>query len=382
MNSPAVAGLEEQALNLFPSFDSIESVLWPALGLAVFVATAVFVDLMVLLASRWRLVDLPNRRSAHALPTARGGGVAIVLFSVLATLTLVLRYPPSSWEIILGVLVPCVVIACVGVIDDIQPLRAILRLAIQLGVAAWMITVLGPIQSIAIPGFDALSLGPFAWPLTVLWIVGMINAFNFMDGADGMAGLGAVVAGTCVAAIGFVMSQHLPMLMAAFIAAAAGGFLVFNWHPARVFMGDVGSGFLGAMFAVIPLAFSDPARAFVLLPVAMSLWPYIFDPLVSVVRRLVNRANPLEPHREFFFHRLVRSGLSHSFTAWLYGMLALCGGLAGLTMLVPGVPQPFAALAPVVPLILAGLLAWRVERRCARVPLDSGRNVVHSLSNR
>lgn len=359
----------ESRPNLFPSFDSIEAVLWPAAALAVFVITAVLVDLMVILAARWRLVDLPNRRSAHALPTARGGGLAIVLTTTLASILVVLRWPPATLQIMLGVCLPCLVIAAMGIVDDIQPTRPIVRLAIQVGVAVAIVAAIGPLERITVPGLPTFELGWAGWPLTVTWIVGMINAFNFMDGSDGMAALGAVVAGCVMALIGWQLRMHLPLLLAAFAAAAAGGFLVFNWQPARVFMGDVGSSFLGAYLATVPLTFPEPYRAVVIVPVTLVLLPYILDPLVSVLRRVWHGHNPFVPHREFFFHRLIRSGVSHGQTAAVYAVLAALGGLAAVVMVDDAVADFFRSLLPVVVLLLTAGLAFAIERRCTAVGL-------------
>lgn len=357
--------------DLFPSFDSIEAVLWPAAALTVFVVTAVLVDLMIILAARWRLVDLPNRRSAHALPTARGGGVAIVATTALASIMVALRWPPAAFAILAGVILPCIVIAIMGIIDDIQPLAASLRLGIQVAVAAAITAALGPLTSIAIPGLPPLELGWAGWPLTVFWIVGMTNAFNFMDGSDGMTALGAVVGGLVMAVIGWQLRMHLPLLLAAFAAAAAGGFLVFNWQPARVFMGDVGSGFLGAYLAAVPLAFPEPQRSLAFIPLVLALWPFIFDPFVSVLRRVYHGKSPFEPHREFLFHRLIRSGVTHGRAAILYAVLALVGGVVGVAMLQDVLPDAVRAATPLVVIALAGGLAWGIEWRCTRVGLPS-----------
>jgi UDP-N-acetylmuramyl pentapeptide phosphotransferase/UDP-N-acetylglucosamine-1-phosphate transferase len=331
----------------------------------------VLVDLMVILAARWRLVDLPNRRSAHALPTARGGGLAIVVTTALASLLVALRWPPAVFAILVGVILPCLVIAVVGIIDDMQPLRASLRLVIQIGVAAAITAALGPLSSIAIPGLPVIELGWVGWPLTVLWIVGMTNAFNFMDGSDGMAALGAVVAGGAMAVIGWQLRIHLPLLLAAFAAAAAGGFLVFNWQPARVFMGDVGSAFLGTYLAAVPLTFPEPQRSLVFIPMVLALWPYVFDPFVSVLRRVYHRKNPFEPHREFLFHRLIRSGIPHGRTAIVYALLAGIGGCVGILMVVNVLPEAVRAYGPLLVIALAGGLAFGIERRCMLVGLPS-----------
>jgi len=355
---------------MFPSLDSIESILWPGLAVLVFVVTAVIVDVMIILAARFRLVDLPNRRSAHALPTARGGGVAIAATATAASLIAAARWPDLSLRILLGIIGPSLAIAAVGVVDDIRPLRPILRLMIQAAVAVLMVAVLGPIGHIGVPGLPPVTLGALAWPITILWIVGLINAFNFMDGADGMAGLGAVVVGLSVAAIAFNVNALAAMLIAAFAAAATGGFLVFNWQPARVFMGDVGSGFLGTLFAGLPLIVPDEALPQTILPIAMCLWPYIYDPLVSVIRRIWNGANPLEPHREFLFHRLVRSGVSHARAALVYAGMSLAGGMLGLAMVTPGLPERVRGSLPLAVVAMAVTMTYLIERRCSRVELE------------
>jgi UDP-N-acetylmuramyl pentapeptide phosphotransferase/UDP-N-acetylglucosamine-1-phosphate transferase len=362
---------------MFPSLDSIESVLWPGLAVLVFVVTAVIVDVMIILATRFRLVDLPNRRSAHALPTARGGGAAIVVTATLASLVAVYRWPDFSVRILLGIVVPSLVIAAVGLFDDIRPLRPLLRLFIQFAVAAVMTAVLGAVSVIAIPGLPPIELGVIAWPLTIVWIVGMINAFNFMDGADGMAGLGALVAGLMMAAVAFRSHSLAPMLIAAFASAAAGGFLVFNWQPARVFMGDVGSGFLGAVFAGIPILVRDSIQPFAFLPLVMCLWPYIYDPFLSVLRRIANGANPLEPHREFLFHRLVRSGVSHAQVSLIYGLMSFTGGVLGLLMVTPDIPEQIRSWLPLGVVALAAGMTYAIERRCNRVELEPVAQPIH-----
>ena len=355
--------------DLFPPLHDLEAVLWPGLALLVFVVSAVIVDLVIVLATRYRLVDLPNRRSAHALPTARGGGAAIVITMAAAATAAAFRWPGMAGSIMLGTLLPALVIGFVGVIDDMQPLKATLRLVIHLAVAAAITWFLGPIRSLVLPGLPPLEFGAAAWPITIVWIVGLTNAFNFMDGIDGMAGLLAVVAGLAIAALSLVAWVPPSMVLGAFLAASAGGFLVFNWQPARIFMGDVGSAFLGTFFAAMPLLFPAVWRPVILVPIAMALWPAIYDPFVSVIRRAANGHNPLEPHREFFFHRLVRSGVPHAWVTILYGALAASGGLAGVVVLAPETPPAVRSLALLVPVVLAALLTAGVELRCARVGL-------------
>jgi len=370
--------LADSPFDMFPPLHDLEVVLWPGAVLLVFVVSAVIVDLVIVMAARYRLVDLPNQRSAHALPTARGGGIAIVITMVAAAIAVAFRWPNAALGVLVGTLLPSLIIGFVGVIDDVQPLRAMLRLFIQIGAAAAVTGVLGPLRSIAIPGLPPIELGWAAWPITMLWVVGMINAFNFMDGTDGMAALGAVVAGLMIMAVAYAVWAPVPMVFAAFVAAAAGGFLVFNWQPARVFMGDVGSAFLGTLFAALPLMFPPHMRGMVFIPIMMALWPYIYDPLVSVLRRAWNGHNPLEPHREFLFHRLVRSGVSHSAAAILYGFLAALSGVLGLSLVTGVVPEAFHPAAAAAVPIMALLLTAGIEYRCAGRQLAAAGGSAHA----
>lgn len=351
---------------LFPSFDSLESAIWPGFSIAVFIASAAIVDLVVILAARWKLVDLPNLRSAHALPTARGGGIAIVVTVALAAIAIAIRWPTMALPL-LGSILPAVAIGVVGAIDDIRPLRATVRLTVQIAAAIAITAAVGPIRSVAVPLVGTIDLGIAGWPITLIWIVGLTNAFNFMDGIDGMCGGQAWVAGLVVAIMGFALWVPPLMVLGACVAGAVAGFLVFNWHPARIFMGDVGSAFLGTFFAAMPLLFPERLRPLVLVPFVMAVWPSIFDAGVSVVRRIWNGHNPMLPHREFFFHRLVRSGIAHDRVSLLYGLLAAIGGVAGIAMLLPDVPEWVKALMPLWLVAMPAALAWGVESRCAKI---------------
>ena len=351
---------------LFPTLDSLESILWPGLALVVFVVTAVFVDVMILLATRLRLVDVPSGRSAHSLPTARGGGMPMVLTACLASAAVCLRWPAYAFPVAMGVILPSFVIAVVGFWDDIRPLRATLRLFVQIGVAVGVVFVLGPVRGLHLPCLPMVDFGWLAWPLSVVWVVGCINAFNFMDGSDGMAALGAVAVAAGFVGIAFSNGDFPMVLLASFVGAAAAGFLVFNWSPARVFMGDVGSAFLGTFFAALTLCDVTGSPEKVFLPLAMAAWPYIYDPLLSVIRRVCTGHNPLVPHREFLFHRLVRSGVSHATVAVLYAVLALAGAVAGWMMVEGSIPVAVQRWLPLTVVFLAAVLTawteWRFRR--------------------
>jgi UDP-N-acetylmuramyl pentapeptide phosphotransferase/UDP-N-acetylglucosamine-1-phosphate transferase len=185
-----------------------------------------------------------------------------------------------------------------------------------------------------------------------LWIVGLVNAYNFMDGIDGLAGGQAIVAASGWVLVGILTGQPALTGAACVLAAACAAFLRFNWSPARVFMGDVGSAFLGFAFAVLPLSTPSPVR-FVLAG-ACFMWPFLFDTCFTLIRRLLRRENVLQAHRSHLYQRLIGTGVSHAHVTSVYLMLAALGLPAALCfasgrwvsalMLTGAVPAGAAAL--------------------------------------
>src|SRR5437764_1642199 len=195
-------------------------------GLALLVS-AILVRLIRAWAERRAILDHPNERSSHTAPTPHGGGMAIVLVTLGGSAF----WMTPRFAI---VAVAALVIAVVSWIDDLRHLPAPLRLGVQILAAL-------PV---------ALLFTPLAWaPLALVWIVGLTNAYNFMDGIDGIAGGQAVVAGLAWAWFGMMAEQPLTTIVGLLIAGSSAGFLVHNWQPARIFIGDVGAAFLGFILA-------------------------------------------------------------------------------------------------------------------------------------
>lgn len=307
-------------------------IFWAVWSATALVASAALTMRLVGWTTARGAIDIPNERSSHAQATPRGGGLAIVAVT-LATAALVCILHPEAAGRVLGAMLPAAAIAAVSWIDDIRSLPNRIRFAIHLGSAIAATAVLGPIERVDLAGIGGFELGLAAWPLTILWIAGLTNAFNFMDGIDGIAGITAAVAGLVLAAVAAGCRSPAVGGIAAAFAAAAGGFLVWNWQPARIFMGDVGSAFCGFMLATLPLALpreSIPAA----LPIAIApLCPFILDTGLTLVRRLVARENIFQAHRSHLYQRLVIAGWSHRAVAALYGLLAvIAGALAILKM--------------------------------------------------
>ncbi|MGH7734127.1 MAG: undecaprenyl/decaprenyl-phosphate alpha-N-acetylglucosaminyl 1-phosphate transferase, partial [Gemmatimonadales bacterium] len=193
-------------------------------------------------------MDVPNERSSHTRPTPRGGGLGIVIV-VLGAWLLSGDRGPADWMVVMA----AIVVAAVSWFDDRRGVPFVLRLTIHLLAAAAAVAVLGPIEQFWVPGVGAVSVGLLGWPLTVVWIVGLVNAYNFMDGIDGIAGGQGMVAGLAWTCIGIAGGSPSAVTLGSLIAVTCGVFLLFNWSPARIFLGDVGSATLGYLLAVLPL---------------------------------------------------------------------------------------------------------------------------------
>lgn len=295
-------------------------------------AAASWLLLLVLLPwLRRGLLDRPNARSVHHQPTPRGGGLAFVLVSCL-----------WGWPLIPLL---CVPLALVGLLDDRLNLPAALRYGVQLATAIALLLVAWP------AGLLSGWLGWLLLAVVVVAITAVINFFNFMDGLDGLvAGCSAVV--FAVAAISFGASWLWPLV------GALLGFLIWNWSPARVFMGDVGSTFLGAVFAGVVIQAPSAADGLGLLLVGV---PMLADAGVCVLRRLAAKQPVFRAHRLHLYQRLHQAGWSHRRVCLAYVAATL---LIGVSVLVGGVVAGLAATAIVV-------FGWgmRLERTAA-VPFE------------
>jgi len=327
------------------------------------IGTTVCVRRLGVWADRSGLHDLPNQRSSHARPIPRIGGVAIVLITSLAAVLAGGMFPDATVAIAASVL-PALAIAGVSLADDVRGVPIAARFGVHVAAAVAATALLGPVQSFELGSFGTVGLGGLAWPLTLLWIVGLTNAFNFMDGIDGIAGITAVVAGAVIAAVATVCGAPAVAVVAVALAAAAVGFLRNNWQPAAIFMGDVGSTFIGFLLATLPLAAGRPLAAAMVAVVAASVWPFIVDTAFTIVRRAIRRENVLRAHRGHLYQRLVATGLSHATVASIYGGLSLVGGtLAVVSTTLPDARPAIDRLAVAFALTAAaGLIAGTLVR--------------------
>ncbi|HEX6033307.1 MAG TPA: glycosyltransferase family 4 protein [Anaerolineales bacterium] len=273
-------------------------------------------------AEKYQILDHPSKRSSHIVPTPRGGGLAIVAlvlaigicFGIQAGLNQRLIY-----------LVCGAVIAWLGWRDDLHSLSPRVRFIVQGIVAAISIWWLGYFKVVTIPMFGELRLGVIGIVITFLWIIGLTNAYNFMDGINGMAGGVALSAGIGWMWLASNINNPFVFWIALAITAGSLGFLGHNWSPARIFMGDVGSTFLGYSFAVLPLISSDQGGDALLLGTLL-MWTIIMDAGVTFIGRLFKRENVFAPHRSHLYQRLVIAGYKHETVSALYIVLTLLAG--------------------------------------------------------
>lgn len=327
--------------------------------LSIFVATLSGVEIFRRWSLRRRLLDVPNERSSHSVPTPRGGGAVIV-----ATIT----GASAIYSLVTGdfgflpYLAAGAIVAAVSFFDDVRPLSPFFRLLTHAAAAAVVVYVSG----IATSGESAFGdgrIGPIAMAGAFLFVVWLTNAYNFMDGIDGIAALQAIVAGASWAVAGKLAGLPEVSFLGGAVAAAGAGFLVLNWQPAKIFMGDVGSAFLGFMFAVIPLyaAQRAPSSAgnFYLTGILV-VWFFLFDTVVTMAARALRGARIWEPHREHIYQKLVIGGMRHATATSIYGALAAFVGTTTVMLLFRRPSDAvwvFAAAATATALLIAVLIA-------------------------
>ncbi len=257
-----------------------------------------------------QLLDIPNDRSLHSVPTPRGGGAAIVLAFAASIIALyATNYVETKNAMIL---IGCgAIVAITGFLDDRQLLsHARSRLALHFVAAVIAVSVLGGLPTLPVFGTD-VRLGVFGGILATTYLVWLLNLFNFMDGIDGISG--AEVMSVCGAAVFLIhRTTHdyniasLPLAL----AAATLGFLVFNWPPAKIFMGDVGSGFVGFIIGIFSLIAADSADLLGWVWVIL-LGVFIVDATVTLIGRLFRKQKPHVAHRSHAFQHLALRFGSH-----------------------------------------------------------------------
>lgn len=275
------------------------------------------------LAHKLGAIDIPqDNRRMHKQPIPRLGGLAIYLGFVITALVF-LDLSPLLVTILLG----GTGIVVLGMLDDIFRLRAGVKFLVQIGVAFIAVWQGVTIEQITMFG-RTIDFGGFSILITVLWIVGLTNAINLIDGLDGLSCGVSTISAFSLLLVAILMGQHPDsILMTAILAGACLGFLPFNMNPARIFMGDTGALFLGYTLSVISVGgvLKLHTVVSVIIPLLIFALP-IFDTAFAILRRVIHGKSPFEPDRGHLHHRLIDMGLNQKQTvAVLYATCALLG---------------------------------------------------------
>jgi UDP-N-acetylmuramyl pentapeptide phosphotransferase/UDP-N-acetylglucosamine-1-phosphate transferase len=324
-----------------PSFAAL------SLGFAVVLAASLAATGAVLRWLRRRaILDRPNERSSHAAPVPRGGGIAVIGTALPAWIAAILlgSAPPATLLVVAG----AALLATVSFLDDLRSRSAALRFAAQALAVA--------IGLAALPGlvFQGLLPGPLDAAFTALAWLWFVNLYNFMDGIDGITGTETACLGAGLALVAWPSGDAL---LAAVLAAASLGFLRWNWQPAKLFLGDVGSVSLGYLLGYLLLA--EAGRGGWAAALILPLY-YLADATWTLLRRLLRGERIWQAHREHFYQRAVRAGLPHA--AVVRRILAADLGLIALASLASEGYE--AASLPVAAAVVALLLA-ELGRRSA-----------------
>ena len=269
------------------------------------------------------ILDHPNGRSLHSNPTPRSGGVALLAGIGVTIFGVVWRYGAQSELIWLGVSVA--VLTVISYVDDRRPLPVGVRLLAQIITSGMLLAGGFVLSGVSLPGTTWIWLPWAGYVISMVFIVWMINLYNFMDGMDGFAGGMAVIGFTTFAILGWMHGDAVFACVSLVVGAAAAGFLVFNFPPARIFLGDVGSAPLGLIAAGLTL-WGIRDAVFPLWIALLIFSPFIVDASVTLIRRLVIGERIWEAHRSHYYQRLVQVGWGHKKTVLReYALMLACG---------------------------------------------------------
>lgn len=273
------------------------------------------VPLVISFSEKQGLMDNPNARKIHSHPIPRLGGVAIWFCTVMAFLSLIILsyYPHRS--LLSGLLLGSSLMFLLGLIDDVYGLSAKFKFIIQLSIATIVFLLGVKITSAFIPFIGLIHIPTIlSYILTIAWLVGISNAVNFIDGVDGLAGSVVTISSVSLGlmAIALIPADNISSLIAFILAGSMLGFLTYNFHPAKIFMGDSGALFAGFLLASLSVVYASKSPNFnMYLPIFILAVP-IIDITYSSLRRILKGTSPFVADAEHIHHKLLNLGLSQN----------------------------------------------------------------------
>lgn len=277
-------------------------------ALIFFLLTFMLTYLMRVYALKRNIIDNPNERSSHSIPTPRGGGVAVVV-SYIVGVILLIYFGHLSQHIGLTLIVSGFIIALLGFLDDHGHINSMLRLAIHFMVAIGVVVSLGGFSEVKI--FNDFSLGFSANIIAVLFLVWLLNLYNFMDGINGIASVEAITTMMSMAVIYFIFNLQLNIEILWLLTACVFGFLLWNFPKAKIFMGDACSGFLGLTLGILALiALKENLVLFCAWIICLGV--FIVDATFTLIRRVLSGYKMYDAHRSHAYQILSRKFSSHT----------------------------------------------------------------------
>lgn len=303
------------------------------------------------IALKLNVVDIPNHRKIHTKPTPLLGGLAIFIGFFVGLLYLRPMHD-HYFVIMLG----AIVIIITGILDDKYDLRPVVKFGGQVLAASFLISSGLIIERFTFPFIGVVDLGVFSVIITILWVVGITNAVNFMDGLDGLATGISTIAISTMLIMAIVDMQMFAAYLCVVLIGANIGFLYHNFYPAKIYMGDTGSNFLGYMIAVISILglFKNIALLGFVIPVVILAVP-IFDTLFAIIRRVRNKQSISQPDNKHIHYQLMRVGLTHRQSVLVMYAFSLIFGIIAILFAKTSYTITFIVL--IIALILVHILA-------------------------
>ncbi len=318
-----------------------------------------------------RILDHPNHRSSHHTARPKCGGISIVVTFLIGMAAIVgfAERDLIQQNYMIGFVFSAVLIAVISFLDDLHEKSAVFKLLTHVFAVLVVLYSGIVIDSISLPWAEQMPLGWIGYVVSFFWILGLTNAYNFMDGIDGLVASTALIAGLFFMVISYYEGSSFVYITGYTIVAGSVGFLIYNVPPAKIFMGDVGSAFLGFVFAtlaIIAARYDASHTSFLVMP--MLLFHFIFDTLFTFCRRLVNREQALKAHRTHLYQLLVQSGYTHLEVTLLLSCMAFLQGLGALWMVnIPGNERLFVFIPFLIIQIIYAVLTLKRARKAGVV---------------
>jgi len=294
-----------------------------------FLLSLVGTQLFKKIAYRFQIMDIPNIRSSHSQPTPRGGGMAVFFSFYLVLFFTLFFFERGSFDLkwVQGLVLGGMVVSLGGFLDDMKELSPFFRLLAQV-VAGFILILSGfSFKTIEIPFWKEIALGYWGIFLTLIWVVWIVNLYNFMDGIDGLAAGVGMIAAFFFSLVAGKTGNDLISLSGMILAGCSAGFLIHNFPPAKIFLGDIGSSLIGFLFAGFALIGNNDLKG--PLPIwvpTLLLGAFIFDTGVTLFRRILKREKWFSAHRSHFYQRLIDLRLTHRQVSLIeYGLAILLG---------------------------------------------------------